>query len=147
MHLQNILLLDGNSRGSELLLNTNFQVDLTGWTVTPTGTGATSTWDAKGALVARIDASNYSRVLQSFNTEAGCMYELKVFSNKDANGLLVRVGTNAGGNQTMADTTILAGGVGVYVFPAIQAQHHLMVRGNISGGDSFVRSISVKKLI
>ncbi len=143
----NILLSDGKSRGVELLTNTNFQTDLTGWTTTPAGTGATATWDYKGALVARIDASNYSRVLQSFNTEAGCMYELKVFCNKDPNGLLVRIGTNAGGNQTMADSTILTGGVGVFVFLAIQAQHHLMVRGSISGGDSFVRTVSVKKLI
>jgi hypothetical protein len=136
----------GGSRGPELVANGEFLVDLTGWTTTPVGTGAASTWNNGRADVPRVDASNYSRVLQQITCEVGPIYELKV-KGEGPNGLFVRIGTSVGGSQVLSDAVMEGGAPAVYQWPAAQTAYHLTIRGRVAGVSNFIERVSVRKVL
>lgn len=133
-------------RNEQLIANSEFATDLTGWTSLPAGTGAEATWDTGRAKVARIDSTNHSRLVCTITCEVGERYEIDVVANGPA-GLFVKIGTSQAGNQTLTDQGVAASGRGVFQFVATQTTHHVTIRGRTNNTDSFIESAHVRKVV
>jgi hypothetical protein len=134
----------GATTGSTLVTNGTFDTDVTGWTSSPTGTGAAIAWNAGGALdLARTDGSNLSRALQQITCTAGKLYRITVTA-ATANAH-ARAGTTSAGAELFA-STVTAGSTLSNVFYATQAAVHLAFWCNTDGATTTLDNIAVTEL-
>jgi hypothetical protein len=134
----------GATTGSTLVTNGTFDTDVTGWTSSPTGTGAAIAWNAGGALdLARTDGSNLSRALQQITCTAGKLYRITVTA-ATANAH-ARAGTTSAGAELFS-STVTAGSTLSSVFYATQAAVHLAFWCNTDGATTTLDNIAVTEV-
>jgi len=102
------------SDGVELLTNNLFSTDLTGWTVAQPGT-STVAWFSAGMVDITGDGTNTATLQQSFSVVSGRTYTLQtttLLGTLDG----IKIGTTAGANDVLNQTTIAAGSNRQYTF-------------------------------
>ena len=99
--------------GDELVTNSDFDTDLTGWTLS---SSTPPTW-VGGVMQFNSDGATFSDADQSFTTTVGATYVLSVSQVNISGDTAIYVGTAQGGSQLLSET-ISSIQTAVYTFNA-----------------------------
>lgn len=127
--------------GVELLTNTEFATNLSGWTITNAGSSAT-TWTSAGVVTLHGDGTNATTMDQVFATVAGHSYTVRLNVSSATGALRI----DGGSGSTPGSGTIFINGVAVaagtgggandgttYYFKATTATSWVRIRKSTSG--------------
>ena len=97
--------------GVQLLTNTNFPSNLTGWNVVNAG-ASTTVWTAPNQVTLTADGTNQTYLEQSFPTVIGSSYTFRTDFLSDTNVTRVYIGTTQGGSNLIGGQVAIAGAAG-----------------------------------
>lgn len=132
--------------GLELVTNGEFATDISGWTSSDAGAGATDAWDAgSGGRMAlpRIDGSNLARSYQGITTVPGRLYRVAVVLSGSIAGTL-RASTTTGLSGNLLTATILVGS-NSFTFTATGATSYVSFNSGTNASTMYIDSVSVRQ--